>query len=378
MKVGIMSMQRILNYGSYLQATSLKQMIESLGGEVEFVDYKIEPVIYSDESKSERKKRITTYKLKRSRLNGFIRKNIRRKSPFVPRYKRIKVPETFIKPFEKLGVYPERNICPRLDLLVVGSDEVFNCLQTNPDVGYSLQLFGKNNKAKKLISYAASFGNTTIERLEQFKVKEEIAKYLRKFDEISVRDSNSGNVVKQLTGREPVYNLDPVLVGNFDDIVEDNVKIRDYIVLYGYANRFTEEEGKYISEYAEKRGKRLITLCAPQSFCSDNIECTPLEILAYFKHADCIITDTFHGAIFSVINHKKFVTVIRDSTNGEYGNREKLGDLIARLDLNDRIIEDMSALEEVMEKEIDYSAVDAFREKEREKTLSYLGKYVKQ
>ena len=48
------------------------------------------------------------------------------------------------------------------DVLIIGSDEVFNCLQTNADVGYSLELFGKNHKSKKLISYAASFGNTTL------------------------------------------------------------------------------------------------------------------------------------------------------------------------------------------------------------------------
>ena len=45
MKVGIISMQRIVNQGSFLQAYSLKNTIESMGHEVEFVDYEIEPPI---------------------------------------------------------------------------------------------------------------------------------------------------------------------------------------------------------------------------------------------------------------------------------------------------------------------------------------------
>lgn len=50
MKIGIMSMQRILNYGSILQAYSLKRIVESLGYDVEFVDYSIEPNIYERNS----------------------------------------------------------------------------------------------------------------------------------------------------------------------------------------------------------------------------------------------------------------------------------------------------------------------------------------
>ena len=82
-------------------------------------------------------------------------------------------------------------------------------------MGYSPELFGKNNHAKKLITYAASFGNTTLEKLEKYKKANEVGALLKKFDAISVRDANSGTIVEQLTGKEPVYNLDPVLTYDY-------------------------------------------------------------------------------------------------------------------------------------------------------------------
>ena len=55
-KIGIMSMQRIKNYGSFLQAYGLKKIIEKLGYEVEFVDYHIgEPIIKEENTKLKRK-----------------------------------------------------------------------------------------------------------------------------------------------------------------------------------------------------------------------------------------------------------------------------------------------------------------------------------
>ena len=59
----------------------------------------------------------------------------------------------------------------------------------------------------------------------------------------------------------------------------------------------------------------------------------PFTIIAYFQHADCVVTDTFHGTILSVITHRQFVSVVRESG---YGNSQKLTDLLERLELLDR------------------------------------------
>ena len=55
-KVGIMSMQRIINYGSFLQAYGLKKVIEGLGYEVEFVDYQVEKTLISDKKRSKKER----------------------------------------------------------------------------------------------------------------------------------------------------------------------------------------------------------------------------------------------------------------------------------------------------------------------------------
>lgn len=87
---------------------------------------------------------------------------------------------------------------------IVGAGEYrnnFNCVQSNPDVGCSMELFGKDSRAKKIISYAASFGNTGIKELKRFDVQDEIAELLKKFTAISVRDKNSEVIVKELVGK---------------------------------------------------------------------------------------------------------------------------------------------------------------------------------
>ncbi len=366
MKVGIMSMQRVINYGSYMQALGLKHTIESLGHEVEFVDYTVEPCV----NPAPQQKKST---LKRD-IKLFVKKLLGKQSKyesFIPIHKR------FCQDYSKkmlpvLGVTEEKKYRTKVDTLVIGSDEVFNCLQDNPDVGFSRELFGANHNAKRLISYAGSFGNTTCQRLESYGVKDEVKGLLEKFDSISVRDANSGNVVKNLLGEEPYYHLDPVLVSDFTPFLKDNVTMRDYIIVYAYSGRISGEEGEKIAEFARKRGKKLVSISGIQGFCDEYVVAAPEEILAYFKHADCIITDTFHGSIFSIINEKPFVTLVRESKGEAYGNAEKIVDMLQRLTLEDRILHNMNDLEKTMTAAIAYQTVGEIRKEGRARTLNYL------
>lgn len=376
MKIGILSMQRICNYGSFMQSYALKKTVESLGHEVEFVDYKVEePILLTNKEKK---------KYKKEKLRNFIIDNITGFSglfSLLPKEKRdmFKHYKRYYDEFlPLLGVSKKMNYNPKVDALIIGSDEVFNCLQKNPRVGYSKELFGSNNNANKLMSYAGSFGNTTLERLNEHGIAEEIKAMLSKFDHISVRDSNSGIIVQQLTGKEPSYNLDPVLIYDFSKETP-SVKIQDnYIVVYAYRNRLRKEEIYAIKKFAEKKKKRLICLGGYQKFCDEYIDASPFELLSYVKGADYVITDTFHGTIFSIINNKKFVSFIRRSFNGTYGNEEKMSDLLGRLGLSQRGISDASMLEDVIDKEIDYVNVGKIRSQEIEKTISYLKNNLKE
>ena len=362
-KVGILSMQRIKNYGSFLQAYGLKMIIQSMGNSVEFVDYHIDnPVI--DESSGKNDKIIKAIKA----LEG--------NAPLIQKVHYIIHKKNFGKKFYKiLGLTEKPNYLPKLDTLVIGSDEVFNCIQSNKNVGYSLELFGKDNNAKKAITYAASFGNTTLEKIKKYNKEEEITELLNNISSISVRDENSGKIVKNLTRKEVVYNLDPVLIYDYMNECELIPKLNNkeqYMIIYAYANRISNEEAKYIKNFAKSKKLKVYAIGGPQKCADKFIDCSPFEVLAYFKNAEMIITDTFHGSIFSIINQKQFATIIRKSKGNSYGNEEKLTDLLRRLKLNDCIVYNINDVEKRIEKKIDYHLTNEIIEEERKKSYSYL------
>lgn len=374
MKIGIMSMQRVVNYGSFLQSYALKKTIEEMGHEVEFVDFHIEPPLLDSkiEKNNYRKELIKNKIIEVISKNSLLIKILPKDKKEIIENRR----NYNTKFLPMLGVSSKFKYNTKLDALIIGSDEVFNLFQKSARVGFSLELYGKNNQAKKLISYAASFGNTTIKKIEKSGKKEEIANLLGKFDAISVRDSNSGNIIKTLTDKEPTYNLDPVLIYDFRDEVPE-IKLNDqYIIVYAYRNRLTQEEKYAIKEFAKKKNRKLIALGGYQDFVDEYINANPFELLSYVRNADYVITDTFHGAIFSIISHRKFVSFVRKSKDGSYGNQEKMEDLLKRLNLTSRAIYNPNEIEEKIEKEIDYEEVEKIRNEYINRTKEYLKKHL--
>lgn len=345
--VGIMSMQRIINYGSFLQAFALSNIIKSLGHNVQFVDFKIEPCIKKSLEK------LTADKVEERYLKHFYQmENFDRK--FAEEY------------LKELNII-ERNERPELDTLVIGSDEVFNCLQENPDCGYSLELFGKDHKAKRLITYAACCGATTHEQVIELGKQDEISQLLNKFDKISVRDENTRKFVSELSEVEPINHLDPVLIYDFsNDLRPSKVNLKDYIIVYAYSFNLTDDECIKIKEFAQKYNKKIVCVGSVQKCMDIFIEAHPLEVISYFKDAFCIITNTFHGTIFSIKSHTPFISFIRNY------NSNKMVDLLERLDLSSRLINSLDDIESTVFNEIDFYKIDNFLLEEREKSIEYL------
>lgn len=368
-KVGILSMQRIKNYGSFLQAYALKTLVEDLGHEVQFVDYHVEEPIIENE--------------KNTKNNSFskIVQTMEGDAPFVQKIQYMIHKKTFGKKYYKLlGLTEDFNYNPKLDTLIIGSDEVFNCIQSNANVGFSMELFGKNNNAKNLISYAASFGNTTIGKLKKYRKFDEIKELIKKFNNISVRDTNSGKIINEMMGKNIYYNLDPVLIYDYvnecNKIPELNINEK-FMIVYAYSNRISKEESKHIKEFAKKNKLKIYAIGGAQTCADKFIDCSPFEVLAYFKKAEIIVTDTFHGSIFSIINKKKFVTLVRKSIGNNYGNEEKLTDLLCRLKLENRIIYNISNLDKIGNKDINYSDTDKILKEERVIAKNYLKKSIR-
>lgn len=373
MKVGIISMQRVCNKGSFLQAYGLKKMIESLGHEVEFVDYKVGKPVFSSSAD------IRTYyilKIRNAIIDVFIKFKFLR--VVLPReFKNIIKERSEYKDFiaTYLGVTEKKCYSSLVDALVIGSDEVFNCTQINPEVGFSPEIFGVNNQSRKLFSYAASFGNTTYQKLVAFDKDKEIKGYLLKFNSISVRDRNSSTIIEKLIGRRPEVNLDPVLMYDYMPTIHDNIIRKDYIIVYAYRSRITSEEADEIKAFAKRVNKKLISVSGQMNFCDEHVYLNPFETLNLYRHADYVITDTFHGTIFSIINRKKFVTLIRESKGSSYGNQEKLQDLLARLGLQHRSYSNgKDNLYNRMSADVNYDIVFDIISKERKHAMSYLSK----
>lgn len=370
-KVGIMSMQRIANYGSFLQAFALKQLIENLGHSVEFVDYHVCPPLVKDNVDN-------ANKYLRKIKKGF--ETFRYEAPLSHKLAFIQYKQSFLKKYMPLlGVSDEMNYNPALDCLVIGSDEVFNCIQKNSNVGYSPELFGKDNKAGKLITYAASFGNTTLKKLDRYGKTEEIKNLLNEFDALSVRDMNSGKIVETLTDKKVVYHLDPVLIYDFmhccDKIPQVQISER-YLILYAYSGRISNAEAEWISKYAKRKKLKVYTIGGIQKCADKFVDCSPFDVLAYFRNAEEVITDTFHGTIFSIITHRPFTTVVRKSVGNGYGNEEKLSDLLERMKLSSRMTTRIDDAEKINKNMIDFEAVEGILQKQRDAAKEYLRKNI--
>lgn len=370
MKVGIISMQRVVNCGSYLQAYALKKIIESLGHEVVFIDYKVEkPICCNKEDLRVYRKNL----IKNVILNTLS--DLPVLFPLLPEEVCYSVKDRHSyksKYFYQLGLSKNKKYHTRVDTVVIGSDEVFNCFQLNPEVGFSPELFGKNSNASKVITYAASFGNTTFEEIEKYGKKDELESYFNRMSALSARDNNSAEIIRNLTGMNPSHNLDPVLIYGFGKEIPDIDITEEYLLVYAYRRRIMPEEAEAIVSFAKEKGLKTISVGGYQPFCDKNILVSPFEVLGYFRKAKYIFTDTFHGTIFSVINHKQFVTFVREGHGKNYGNSEKMNGLLSDLGLSTRKVTDLKQIPYQMELNIDYESVDLILESERKKSREYL------
>ena len=157
-------------------------------------------------------------------------------------------------------------------------------------------------------------------------------------------------------------------IGKCSDI-PTNVPEENYMILYGYAGRFSKEECRKIRVYADSKGLKIYCIGGVQDACDKFIDCNPFQVIAYFQHADCVVTDTFHGTILSIITHRQFASVVRKTG---YGNAEKMTDLLGRLGLSDRVVDDLDNVGNKLDELIYYEKVDEVIRLERNRTYKYL------
>lgn len=357
--IEILSMQQVDNYGSVLQAYSLKKIIEGLGNKVTFIGIK----------------KGDNNNLNLQCSQGDIDKN--KDSWLRVQYNRIKYKFTgrklkkIFSDFRTEVGLNSLNTTENFDVCVIGSDEVFNCLQKSK-WGFSSQLFGDIKSAKKVITYAASCGFTREEALTS-DLKDSIKKAMDNLSAISVRDNNTAKFVQKLTKKEVTYNLDPVAVGDFEKELE-NIKVDSklpskYCIVYSYSKRISNpEEINGILSYCQKNNLSLVAPFGEQSWIPSCKPLTPFELLKAFENAECIITDTFHGTLFGAKFGRRLAILIRQS------NQNKLDDLVKRLEIQEHVVTNISQLAKILDKPLNSKNIQKILQDERIHTLKYLQK----
>jgi Polysaccharide pyruvyl transferase len=244
------------------------------------------------------------------------------------------------------------------DALVFGSDEIWN--YRNPLVGFDPAYFGGGFSADQLVSYAASCGNLDVAT----GFTPEICGMVSRFSALSVRDENSSAIVRNATGREAEIVLDPTFLHDFSG-EEIPSPISDFIMVYTV--KFDRATEAAVRDYADSKGKRLISVGYMNKFCDKSIiGIGPFEFLGYLKAADEVITSMFHGTLFSIKYGKQFCII------PEAYRTNKLSTILSMLALKDRVVSGERSIAELLAIPIDYERVRQTLEKETDRSLKFL------
>lgn len=365
-KIGILTIHRIYNHGSFLQAFALKTTIENIlsdGTKCELMDW---PIKEGQSFPFYEKCNINVPKP--YGLKFWLHKKMKhatycRDIAMAWQYQRLG--ELYIAQCQKyLGVSEIPNYRCCYDLVVVGSDESFNCTQDDA-VWDALYCF--NLRAQYIISYACSFGYSTLKRLHDYKVLNMVKEGLHHYKELSVRDDNSRDIVYALTDRTALIHLDPVLVFDYSDYMPNIRRKKDFILVYNYLNRINDSNFiQQIRALAKREGLKIISVFEYCPWADENLAMTSFEVLSYFKKAKYVITDTFHGTVMSIKFNKRFVVFVRES------NFNKLYYLLQKFGLENQIIKPEDNPLDKLFGDINWDAVNERLALESERTKDYL------
>lgn len=336
MKISIFTLHGANNVGAFLQAYSLQSVLQDRYGResVQFVRFPAKA-----ENAGKLQKVLGLLKQKKLGMMLFKYKSAKKYAAVRP------------KLCVGKDAFDEGN---EYDAVVVGSDEVWN-LDSDNFIHYP-QYFGKNIKAQRIVSYAASANSTTAE-----KVREQGLDF-DSFSAISVRDDNTARLVGTVSGKDPVMVCDPTVLPESFSHLEHPVPEKNYILVYSYG--LTKEQVKGIKAYAKENGKKLISVGTYNAWCDKNIAVDPLEFLSWLNGADGVVTSTFHGTVLSVRHHKNFVVYSKKN--------HKIAHFLESVDLSWRNVGVGYDLNETMQKSIDYDAVEAKLGAIRARSLDFL------
>lgn len=348
MRVCIVTVYNSINSGSFWQARALGLFLERLG--VDVVYLKRENSIESSSSK--------IYQI------SYIMKKFLKKG-FAESRRAYQMFRDFKKSQSSFKIIPNKEKFFRdVDLFILGSDTIWNLDENFFRKNYKVY-FGGVFKNKDVISYAASIANTSIEKIKEYK---DIPIMLNNLKGISVRDENTYTMVKELSQNNVQLVCDPTLLLTKRDYIEmeKNPKEKDYIFLY-LATQLSKKQIKNIKDFAEKNDLKIISTIFDREYCDKYTVNNPNNFLNYMIYADYIITDTFHGTIFSANLEKNFVVINR--------NKQKVNNFLESVKLKDRLT-DGEAITNKFTQPTDYNYVNEKIKEFRNQSIKFLEKYL--
>ncbi len=247
--------------------------------------------------------------------------------------------------------------------VIVGSDEVF-ALHTGPTPAF----WGYALPSEKIFAYAGCFGPTTIADIRAKHCESFVRGGLENLMALSVRDQNSHDIIEKLTGMNAEIVCDPVLLYSYKNELDKlpKVNIKPYLLVYAYDNNMNDWlEIKAIKTYAETHRLQIVSPGFYHSWCDQNINVDPVTLLSYFRDAKCVVTDTFHGSVMSILTNADFAVRLR-------GNGNKLGYLLEEYALAERVISKDRGLDELFSNKIPWDKVNAELSRKRRASMTYL------
>lgn len=342
MRIGILTHYEVNNLGAQLQMFALSSFLRSLGHETVILTYtKNFDLIPEEGLKNNVSFRSVPYYLK----NYLIDKGAGLFLHNAMKYEKLKEFRTKNFQFEP---YDSKD----LDAVVIGSDEVFSI-----DVGINQMMYGIGLNCEKSIAYAPAFGKATIQDLKDNRCYDLIKSGLSDMTALSARDTHTQEMIFEMTGRNAQIVCDPVILMDFDKLPESNTKIKKpYLLVYSYdANMKEPEEYEPIQAFAKRHHLLTVSAGTYHKWCDINVTCDPLEWVQYFRDAEFIITDTFHGFVTSLKTERPFAVYVRNAISPY-----KMRSLMQQSGTEDREFSSFgfAEIEKIYEKQIDYKKVN--------------------
>ncbi len=339
-KAGMITFHNAENYGAALQTYGLMKTLQNLGCDAQVIDYRNRGVFLRNMVKS----LFYFFTLQ----NPF--KNHRVYKKFQAQYQNL-TPRTY-RSFNEFVQDADQ-----FDVLFFGSDQIWN-----PDLsnGFDPFYFGQFPTKAKKVAYAASFGRDQITDDERGTLNQ----LLENFDAISIREESMLPVIDYPA--ECV--VDPCMLLSADDwsrIASKEVNEANFILVYQLHPQ--KEILQTALTLAEQHQKKIL-LISPYPVLTNRKtihklgRITPNEFLAYYKQADHVVSDSFHGTVFSVIFTKQFHTVLPSVKTG------RLTSLLRKLNLTDQIV----TQDQITPAPIDYARINTLVVAEIKTSLDYI------